>query len=255
MGNLPRHWQDGRAHWVRRGAGERIVGAYDGGERLGASAGSGPHQWVGWTIRDLEGPVLREFVDDGTSWTWTKDYIWGPTGLLATNSPTGGIRHFVNDHLGSPRRVCDRCSAYREGHTYWPYGEELTASSQTGERIKFTGHERDLNNPGSPSYATDDLDYMHARHFNLHLGRFLSTDPIGGSIASSQSWNRYSYVNGNPLRLVDPMGLAGEDTNGKAGGCDEDSAAGDTPCIGARLPHLCVLALRVGDLRLIEGYS
>jgi len=48
---------------------------------------------------------------------------------------------------------------------------------------------------------------MHARHFNLHLGRFLSTDPIGGSIGSSQSWNRYSYVLGNPINATDPTGM------------------------------------------------
>jgi uncharacterized protein RhaS with RHS repeats len=50
---------------------------------------------------------------------------------------------------------------------------------------------------------------MHARYYNPNLGRFLSVDPIGGSVESSQSWNRYSYVENNPLRMVDPDGRSG----------------------------------------------
>jgi uncharacterized protein RhaS with RHS repeats len=47
---------------------------------------------------------------------------------------------------------------------------------------------------------------MHARYYSPNLGRFLSVDPAGGSVGSSQSWNRYSYVLNNPLNLVDPDG-------------------------------------------------
>jgi hypothetical protein len=34
----------------------------------------------------------------------------------------------------------------------------------------------------------------------------VSVDPVGGSVGSSQSWNRYSYVKNSPLMLVDPNG-------------------------------------------------
>ena len=46
--------------------------------------------------------------------------------------------------------------------------------------------------------------YMHARYYSPNLGRFLSVDPVGGKVGSSQSWNRYSYVTNNPLVFVDP---------------------------------------------------
>ena len=49
-------------------------------------------------------------------------------------------------------------------------------------------------------------EYMHARYYSPNLGRFLSVDPVGGSVGSSQSWNRYSYVINNPLVFVDPSG-------------------------------------------------
>jgi len=69
--------------------------------------------------------------------------------------------------------------------------------------MKFTGHERDL---GLPNKTLDDLDYMHARHYSLNIGRFLSVDPQGGKVGSSQSWNRYSYVRNSPIAYIDPSG-------------------------------------------------
>jgi len=50
------------------------------------------------------------------------------------------------------------------------------------------------------------LTYMQARHYDPELGRFLSNDPIGVSLGTPQSFNRYAYANNNPYRYVDPDG-------------------------------------------------
>ena len=89
-------------------------------------------------------------------------------------------------------------------HAYLPFGVEATYFAQDFERMKFTGHERDLADPSSPA---DDLDYMHARHYNFLTGRFLSVDVIGGSASRPQSLNRYSYARLSPLTYVDLNGL------------------------------------------------
>lgn len=52
----------------------------------------------------------------------------------------------------------------------------------------------------------DTTDFMHARYYSPNLGRFMSVDPVGGTVGSSQSWNRYSYVLNNPLAFNDPDG-------------------------------------------------
>jgi len=49
---------------------------------------------------------------------------------------------------------------------------------------------------------------MHARYYTFNLGRFMSVDPVGGTVGLSQSWNRYAYVRGNPVLRVDPDGRA-----------------------------------------------
>jgi RHS repeat-associated protein len=45
-----------------------------------------------------------------------------------------------------------------------------------------------------------------ARFYSPYINRFLSADTIVPSYANPQSLNRYSYVNNNPLRYVDPTG-------------------------------------------------
>jgi RHS repeat-associated protein len=95
-------------------------------------------------------------------------------------------------------------------HDYLPFGEELyagvggrtTTQGYTGDSIrqKFTQKERD-NETG--------LDYFGARYYGSTQGRFTSPDPLlsSGAVESPQSWNRYSYVLNNPLKLIDPDGL------------------------------------------------
>jgi RHS repeat-associated protein len=131
-------------------------------------------------------------------------------GLLKMGS--GALAFFANQPSGSVHLILDVNGYFQEGsdtvvayHVYFPFGEEATAFNQDTIREKFTGHERDLGNPGG---AGDDLDYMHARHESPVTGRFLSMDPVGKSFdpAVPQSWNRYSYVRNTPLNATDPSG-------------------------------------------------
>jgi RHS repeat-associated protein len=133
----------------------------------------------------------------------SRDYVWQGGALVAAHTPDG-LRHCHLDHLGSPRIITGANGTTLAQHLYFPFGEEATNSEQNAEVLKFTGHERDdLDASGS----TRDLDYMHARYFSAHLGRFTTFDPVGGNLFQPQSWNRYSYVLGNPLKYVDPQGL------------------------------------------------
>src|SRR6185369_12303831 len=100
-------------------------------------------------------------------------------------------------------------------HDYMPFGEELGSGVggrtigmgfgvAEGLRKKFTSHERD---------SETGLDYMQARYYQGLQGRFTSADPLlaSGRPPNAQSWNRYSYVLNNPIRLTDPTGCEGID--------------------------------------------
>jgi len=166
-----------------------------------------------WTLRGLDGKVRRLVELYGDNWTnawggsnlW-EDYIYRDGTLLAAYMSNLQQRHMDVDHLGTPRLLTNYGGIQSSYHVYLPYGVEATPFNQDQERMKFTGHERDLADPSSPA---DDLDYMHARFTNPTTGRFLSTDTALGTSSQPQSWNRYGYVSSNPTNLVDPLGLEG----------------------------------------------
>jgi len=90
-------------------------------------------------------------------------------------------------------------------HDYEPFGVELEpfGNDTTDNKYRFTGQERD---------HSTNFDYMHFRFYASSMGRFLKPDNLIGTIANPQSWNLYSYVNGNPVNFNDPTGHQGEDS-------------------------------------------
>jgi RHS repeat-associated protein len=100
-----------------------------------------------------------------------------------------------------------------------PFGEELGSGIggrttgmgfvvSDGVRQKFTAKERDLET---------GLDYFGARSYSSGQGRFIGTDSGPFTIADPQNFNRYTYVQNNPLKFIDPTGttltLIGDDAD------------------------------------------
>jgi hypothetical protein len=110
----------------------------------------------------------------------------GTLGVLMTLAPpaTSGQTDLLLDVSGyfAPTPSAPAVVAY---HTYFPDGAEATYFAQDSERMKLTGHERDLADPSSPA---DDLDYMHARAYSPLVGRFLATDRTPGKPSLPQSF-------------------------------------------------------------------
>jgi RHS repeat-associated protein len=158
-----------------------------------------------YTLRDLDGKVVRQLsasVAGGTAtFKWERDYVYRGQNLLAVD--TNAIRlHFHLDHLGTPRLITDDAGGKRALHTYWPYGLEAAGSDHDSELMKFTGNERDSDDPSDAAA----LDYMHARYYAPVTGRFLSLDRGHPRPLLPQSWNRFAYTADNPLLRFDPNG-------------------------------------------------
>ncbi|HEV7921585.1 MAG TPA: RHS repeat-associated core domain-containing protein [Thermoanaerobaculia bacterium] len=156
-----------------------------------------------WTLRGFDNKVLRDFRQQGNTWSVDRDYVYRDGLLLAALKSGGAIEHYTLDHLGTPRLITDGSGRKVGYHAYWPYGEEWTpANAQEGSPLQFTGHERDAD----PSNGAAGLDSLHARYYRAGWGRFLGVDTVLGTAGQPQSWNRYTYAENNPILKVDPDG-------------------------------------------------
>jgi RHS repeat-associated protein len=95
---------------------------------------------------------------------------------------------------------------------FYPFGGERPYLSNCDPDFKFTGKERD---------SESGLDNFGARYDSSQYGRFMTADPLGGSLIDPQTLNKYSYVRNNPINLTDPTGLYT---------CQDDSADGSSHC-------------------------
>ena len=157
------------------------------------------------SLRGLDAKVLREVKLENGSYSWQKDYIYRESQILASHGHNEPLQHYHLDHLGTPRMLSNRCGERLQRFESFPFGEAIAELPQHPEKMRLTGHQRDLN---QPTTTEDDLDYMHARYYGTKMGRFASVDPSSRSIGAErpQSWNRYSYARSNPLRFLDPDG-------------------------------------------------
>src|SRR5438270_6024585 len=171
-----------------------------------------------WTIRGFGNQVLRSYVDDAWSGTRSinrkEDEIWRGDRLLASDSAARGVRHYVLDHLGTPRFLVSSSGATLGTQTFSPWG---VGGTTDGGLLQFTGQERDSASVGDPSGTAPPADLpddFHARLYDAGWGRFLSVDPKldDDTPKSPEKWNPYSYVQNNPLRYVDADGRSRWDT-------------------------------------------
>jgi RHS repeat-associated protein len=137
---------------------------------------------------DLAGAIKSEYVFFGGERVARRD----------TNS---GVFYYFSDHLKTASMETDVSGNIKDESDFYPWGGELQFSNSNDNHYKFTGKERD---------AESGLDYFGVRYYSNGLGRWASPDPKQLSkkhLFSPQRWNKYSYVQNDPLGRIDPDGL------------------------------------------------
>jgi RHS repeat-associated protein len=159
----------------------------------------------------------QDFILEGLSGGRARRYVRGPgideplVAYLVT--PTGTSRLWYQaDERGSIVRHSNDAGTPDQIGKYDEYGVGGTG------RIRYAGQ-----------YWLGDgnLIYSRARIYDARLGRFLQPDPIG----YGSGMNIYAYVSGDPINLIDPLGLAPGEC---AGGTCEPFSVGRG--FGALLP-------------------
>jgi len=92
----------------------------------------------------------------------------------------------------------------------WDQGEPFGNDVPNNDPSGLGAFEFPLRFPGQYFDRETNLAYNLRRDYDPTIARYIESDPIGlrGGL------NTYAYVNGSPLRRIDPFGLAGEDIFG-----------------------------------------
>lgn len=126
---------------------------------------------------------------------------------------SAGLAYYRDqDHLGSSRLATTPNQTLYSSTAYAPFGENYVQAGATD--TSFTGIDQDTVTGVSGLY-----DFLFRRQ-SPSQGRWLSPDPAGLAAVdfqNPQTWNRYVYVNNNPLALIDPLGLYIQDPSCRPG--------------------------------------
>ncbi len=165
---------------------------------------------------DEDGTLLSETGTGGANSTGSTQYIYLPTasGPMPIAVVVNGVKYAVHaDHLNTPRRLTDATGQAVWQWAYSAFGEE----KPTQARNRFANLEL-TPNPGSTNISEvafnlrypgqyfdkeSGLHYNGFRTYSAEPGRYTQADPIG----LDGGWNRFAYVENNPLSFVDPEGL------------------------------------------------
>jgi RHS repeat-associated protein len=143
-----------------------------------------------------DGEILAEGDGGGTL---AAEYVYFNGKRVARiDLPAGTVHYYLSDHLNSTSMVVSASGTIEEESDYLPFGRELVVTGPGANHYKFTGKERD---------PESNLDNFGARYNSSQIGRFMSPDPMGGSLLDPQTLNKYSYVRNNPVTLTDPTGM------------------------------------------------
>jgi RHS repeat-associated protein len=153
---------------------------------------------------------VSEKVVTGSTTTW-RDYILAPgVGLAAVRTKTGSTvtwLYSISDHLGSVASFVDPTGSTpaieRDSYDAWGRrrnadGTDNAPCSVTSQTTRGYTNQEMLNNLC--------LVNMNARLYDPTLGRFMSADSLVPDPMSTQSYNKYAYVENSPTNATDPNG-------------------------------------------------
>ncbi|GAB3427935.1 hypothetical protein GCM10027320_05460 [Massilia solisilvae] len=113
------------------------------------------------------------------------------------------IAYLQTNHLGAVEMVTDARGKPIWQAAYSPFGKLVPVADSGKTAQASRPFELDLRLPGQYADKETGLYYNDHRYYDPARSRYLTADPLGLRGGS----NAYAYVNGNPLKYIDPQGL------------------------------------------------
>ncbi|RTE86188.1 MULTISPECIES: RHS repeat-associated core domain-containing protein [Gammaproteobacteria] len=182
------------------------------GQRVRKSGGAA-------TATDFIYSPSGQLLAEGNNGQYTKYYIY--FGGTLVGYIKGTTLYYVHtDHLGRPEAITNSSKSVVWRAEPTTFGVRNVVSSSIGAFniglitgiLPFThaGHASHVQNrsirfcPGQYWDSEKQSWYNLNRDYDPETGRYLQSDPIG----LAGGFNTYVYVGGNPVNLIDPLGLA-----------------------------------------------
>lgn len=181
----------------------------------GSTVNTGNH----WTEIEVWGTTSTAYVGDYFEWngslqTMTKYYFAGVQRVAVRNSNgtgTNGLVYLLDDHLGSASLTADPLDGDKLSELrYKTWGETRYALTSLPTDRRFTGQVEEVS---------IGLYFFSVRWYDSSLGCWVQPDSIMPVESQGvQAWDRYAFLNNNPLHYTDPTGhRVDEGTRGSGG--------------------------------------
>lgn len=176
-------------------------------QRTKQTAKTGANTVTTWYV----GPHFEKETD-GTVTTYRHNIFFGDRTVAIVEKPTTGgtVTHYVHrDHLNSVEAVTDLSGTVMQRFSFDAFGKRRNTNwtADPGDVRFGDAHATERGYTGHEHLDNVRLIHMNGRVLDPVIGRVISPDPFVPDPFNGQSYNRMSYVQNNPLSLVDPTGF------------------------------------------------
>lgn len=131
-----------------------------------------------------------------------KYYVADAVVTKRTNSTTD-ILYLHKDQQGSTTAITNAAGNTVQQLMYDPWGKQFLVNNSI---LTYTSPAQSKGYTGHEMVNDFEVIHMGGRTYNPTLGRFMQADPFIQEPSNLQSYNRYAYVQNNPMSYTDPSG-------------------------------------------------
>ncbi len=185
-------------------SGQSYTLGYDAENRMtsvsGALSASFVYNGDGMRVKSTVAGVTTAFIGNYYEWrggaATSVKYYYAGLQRIAMRTGSDAPKYLLGDHLGSTSVMVNADGSGLQTQGYMPWGE--TRFGGVATEYQYTGQYR---------LASLGLDWYNSRWYDSSLGRFAQADSVIPLASQGvQAFDRYSYVNNNPIRYVDTNG-------------------------------------------------
>lgn len=204
---------DGEEVWFAGGAAAQAEIVRSRGFKIDALLLDELTQYVNG-VRAGPKPLPAEYMDlNGDGRVMDADDLAVARQAYASETRVGGeklvARYTTADHLGNATIATDSSGDMVSNERFHPYGKLGARAGEKPYRGGYLGKSIEAD-------ADLGLQRLGARYYAAALGRWITPDPLIGRnpqlmVSNPIESNLYSYGRNNPIMVMDPLGLAGEE--------------------------------------------